>query len=187
MTDSKLSPSAEYRFFMSDPNVYGTEFFRTKEEAEKEAENSILRYLDDGWSEDADMVYVGEVIGISTQCDVQYPIGELDEEGCDEVGDYFGEHEYLCNYKLKKLDSAANHENKLTWKSFSDAWPPHDEPILVRVGGVVQFVTYAARFDESDNNWVAPYEIPGAKVDSSAAMTQREIEESEWVLVESIG
>ena len=104
MTDSKLSPSLEYRFFMSDPNDYGTEFFRTKEAAEVAAKTAIEKYLDgDGWSEDVDRVYVGEVLSISTQCDVQYPAGELDEEGCDESGDYFGDHEYLCNYKLKSL------------------------------------------------------------------------------------
>ena len=185
MTDSKKVASAEYRFFADDPNDYGTEFFRTKEEAEKTAKQAILSYLDGGWSDEVVFVSVGEVTGVATQCDVKYPVGELDEDGCDEDGDYFGEHEYLCNYKIKPIDGVANDKNKLTWTSFGDAWPPHDEPILVRSGGVVQFVTYAARFDESDSHWVAPHNLR-SYVDSEDNLSPIDVGKSEWVLVESI-
>jgi hypothetical protein len=102
--DYKTKPSREYRYFLFDPEVGGMMFFRSLEDRDKAAEESISEYkdVDSGWSEDVESLLMGEVTHICTQVDVIHrpPADELDE-GCDGSGLYWPEDIALfCDYKM---------------------------------------------------------------------------------------
>lgn len=82
--------------------------FKTEAEATAQAEEFIDDWLDPdtGWDELVDQVFVGRAIQISSQVDrADRPDeSEIDEDGCDEDGHYWGgDYEYFCNYKLQPV------------------------------------------------------------------------------------
>ena len=108
MNDFKYTPSSEYRFFYHDPGDDGFVYFRTKEERDVMAQSAIDEYLNDGWSEDVEGVTVGEVTGMSTKVDVVKKPVSLDEENCDENGEWWdSDWDYKCNYRIKPITSMA--------------------------------------------------------------------------------
>jgi hypothetical protein len=104
LKDYKQSPSKEYRFFLYCPND-GLTFWRTEEERNKEAASVIDDHLDDdiGWSDEVTGVVAGAVTHQAVETDVKNRVGELDEDGCDEVGEYWHNNDFThqCNYALR--------------------------------------------------------------------------------------
>ena len=107
---SKFLP--EGRKFMS--NLYfcydtedGFQTFTSKEECEKYANKCIQDYLSvDGWSEDVIYVSTGIVTHEATQADLVERPETVDEDGCDESGEYWGDFESKkCSYTLKPISS----------------------------------------------------------------------------------
>ena len=106
MTDSakdyKCSPCKEYRFFLYDPND-GITFWKTEEERDKAAEDAIDSYLDYEWSDEVSGVVAGVVTHRTVEIDRVEKVGQLDEDGYDEAGQYWpgSDYDYTCNYALK--------------------------------------------------------------------------------------
>jgi hypothetical protein len=101
---TKRRPSAEYKYFLYDPEGEGMVFFKSIEDREIAAKRSISEYLDDTWNEDVGRVVAGEVTHAATQNNITKPEGKIDDEGIDESGEYWsGEIDYKCNYELVKL------------------------------------------------------------------------------------
>lgn len=103
--DFKHRPSAEYRFFLFDPEGDGMTFFRDESERDAYAKTSINEYCvnDEGWSEDVESVCVGAVTGIATKTNIvkRPPEDEIDEEGVDGEGNWWDpEWSEKCNYEL---------------------------------------------------------------------------------------
>lgn len=99
----KHSPSREYRFFLYAPND-GITFWREQTERDKAAEAAIETYLDDdGWSEEVTGVVAGAVTHQAVKTNVVERVGELDEDGYDEVGEYWHNNDFThkCNYALR--------------------------------------------------------------------------------------
>lgn len=109
MTDSKRTPTKEYRFFLCDPEGDGWMYFRDKDQRDKAAKEAVARYLDgDEWIEEVECVCAGEVTALvgKTNVTVRPPADEIDEDGIDQEGDYWdGDCEEKCNYELVTLDS----------------------------------------------------------------------------------
>ena len=94
-----------YGFFLNDPED-GIYFFKEKAKRDEAAKIAIKEYCDpvDGWSEDVSNVIVGIVTGSAQQIDIIKPIGKIDEDGCDENSEYWGDGvEYKCNYAIKPV------------------------------------------------------------------------------------
>ena len=92
----------EDKYFVYDPEN-GFETYATKEECEKEANELIQSYLQDGWDEGVENVVSGIITHKATQTDREEKPEELDDEECDEEGVYWGYFDYRCNYKLKPV------------------------------------------------------------------------------------
>lgn len=92
----------EHRFFLYDPENGGMEFYSSKEERDEAAKNCIPLYCDDGWDEMVEQVCVGEVTAMATQTNLSERQGELDEDGHDEDGEYWGDQDIYarCDYEL---------------------------------------------------------------------------------------
>jgi hypothetical protein len=96
------TPSAEYRFWLYDPEE-GMTYYRTAEDRDKAAAEAIACYHDDGWLEDVEDVAAGEVTHFATQTNrIERPSpDEIDEEGFDKEGNYWDpDWEYRCGYEL---------------------------------------------------------------------------------------
>lgn len=100
--DYKCSPCGEYKFFLYDPND-GITFWKTEEERDKAAEDAINSYLDDEWSDEVSGVVAGVVTHHTVEIDRVDKVGQLDEDGYDEAGQYWpsSDYDYSCNYALK--------------------------------------------------------------------------------------
>lgn len=104
--DFKGYPSSDYRFFAFDPNGDGVVFFRTEKDRDIYVEEMIDYYRDeDGWSDDVTSVCVGVVTGVATAIDVQHkpPAEELDEDGLDHEGTYWGDFDTICRYAIRPV------------------------------------------------------------------------------------
>lgn len=106
--DYKTSPTPEYRFFLLDPEWGGMMFFKSEADRAEAAKDTINAYrdLDNGWSEEVEFLYMGEVTHLCTQTNVvNRPLAEeLDEEGCDGGGFYWGpDIELRCGYEMLPL------------------------------------------------------------------------------------
>jgi hypothetical protein len=100
------TPSAEYRFFIFDALDGEFVYFRSPEDRDAAREDIIQLYLDDGWSEEVEQVVAGEVTHTCEKVGVVHrpEAVELDAEGCDSEGTYWGEdYTYRCNYDLLPL------------------------------------------------------------------------------------
>jgi hypothetical protein len=102
--DFKYTATQEYKFFLYCPNN-GLTFWKTEEERNKEAASVIDDHLDDdiGWSDEVAGVVAGAVTHLAVETDVKNRVGELDEDGCDEVGEYWHNYDFThkCNYALR--------------------------------------------------------------------------------------
>lgn len=71
--DYRESPTAEFKYFLYDPEWHGMKYFRCIEDRDQAAIEAIEGYFDDEWGENVTSVCVGEVTGIAALCD---PIGD---------------------------------------------------------------------------------------------------------------
>lgn len=95
-------PSPDKLWFVYCPEN-GFTYHTTEDEAIEDGADAIREHLDcdNGWSENVDEVIVGKVVLKSTQCEVRRRPEVLDEEGCDEDGQYWdSDWDCICNYKL---------------------------------------------------------------------------------------
>jgi len=83
--DMKHRPSAEYRYWLYDPEGDGMVYFRTQTERDKQAARAIDAYLDDGWADEVELVAAGELTHFAQVLDKQMrPADEdLDEDWYD--------------------------------------------------------------------------------------------------------
>ena len=102
-------PDAEFRFFIYDPEGAGFMYFRSAEDRDKASDDVIQQYLDDGWDESVEQVVAGEISHTCQQTDLrQRPSDEeLDDEGRDSEGTYWGVFSCICNYELLPLAGKA--------------------------------------------------------------------------------
>lgn len=104
--DCKSNPSTEYRFFLYCPND-GLTFWRTEEDRDKAGRDLIEEYLSDGeWNDQIDLISAGTVTHHVVEVDRKERVGELDDDGYDEAGEYWAsnEYDYACNHELRPLD-----------------------------------------------------------------------------------
>ncbi|QLI49445.1 hypothetical protein vBPaeMUSP18_03 [Pseudomonas phage vB_PaeM_USP_18] len=96
-------PSAEFRYFIFDPEQGEFVYFRTAEDRDQSADGIIQSYLDDGWDEAVENIVAGEVTHTCDKVNVQErpPEDEIDGEGYDQDGNYWAEEwSYRCGYEL---------------------------------------------------------------------------------------
>ena len=102
----KTSPDKDHVFGLYCPSS-GQQFYAAVEERDEAAKDIIQDHLQEGeWSEDVGDVFAFTVTHKAAQVDVKHPEGELDEEGCDENGDFWdADVDFTCNYALEPLAS----------------------------------------------------------------------------------
>lgn len=84
--DFKHSPSAEYRFWLYDPEGNGMAYYWSKEKRDADANEAIQNYLDESWSDEVESVCAGEVTHIAQVLDKQMRPDDLDEDEIDGDG-----------------------------------------------------------------------------------------------------
>jgi hypothetical protein len=105
MSNYETYPGPEYRFFLFDPEWDGLMFFKSEADRAVAVKTAIDAYkdVDNGWSEEVELLCMGEVTHVCTQTNiVNRPLAEeLDKEGCDKDGEYWGSDiELRCNYEM---------------------------------------------------------------------------------------
>jgi hypothetical protein len=107
--DFKYNPTKEYIYWVYDANGDGFSFFKTEEERDEYATNEIFpSYLDGGfWYSDIESCIFGGVLTHqASKTNIQTPVGEIDEDGYDEDGEYWEDDmKFRCNYELKEIDN----------------------------------------------------------------------------------
>ena len=100
----KTSPDKDHLFGLYCP-YNGPTFYATAEERDLEAKDVVQEHLQENeWSDDVGDVFAFTVTHKATQVDVKHPEGELDEDRCDENGDYWdADTDFTCNYALEPL------------------------------------------------------------------------------------
>jgi hypothetical protein len=106
--DFKHKASAEYLFFLFDPEGEGMTFFKTPGERDAYAKVSIQEYCApyEGWNEDVESICTGVVTNAVKKTDVvkRPPPEEIDEEGIDTQGNWWdADWSEMCNYELVEL------------------------------------------------------------------------------------
>jgi len=104
MSDNiRYTPSATHLYGLCDPEGDGITFYKSAKERDEAAEKTIKAYLDGEWLEEVTSVFAFMVTHRAAQIDVVRPVGEINEDGCDEAGEYWPntDCEYKCNYALK--------------------------------------------------------------------------------------
>ena len=86
--DMKHRPSAEYRYWLYDPEGDGMVYFRTPAERDKQAARAIDAYLDDGWADEVELVAAGELTHFAQVTDKR--MRPADEDLDDEMRDSEG-------------------------------------------------------------------------------------------------
>lgn len=102
--DIRYTPSSTHIYGLYDPEYNGITFYKTSAERDKAAEETIQAYLSEGeWYEGVTSIFAFTVTHRATQIDVVSPVGEIDEDGCDEAGEDWSNTncDYKCNYALK--------------------------------------------------------------------------------------
>lgn len=105
--DFKLEHDIEYVHFLTDPNIDATFYFKCIKERHNYSRYLIRSYLDDdGWNEDVQQLFSGTVTHLTNKYNVTERPHEddIDEEGCDSEGTYWGEFDYRCDYKLTPVE-----------------------------------------------------------------------------------
>lgn len=86
-------------------NESGFELFETLDDALDAANERVQGYLEDAWSDEVTSVCAGKITHRAKMCDQVFPDGEIDEDGFDEAGDYWGpDCDYKCNYKMLPVE-----------------------------------------------------------------------------------
>lgn len=117
---SSLFPSAQCRFFYTDPSGDGSRFFSTETERDVAMKEAIAAWCDEGWGEEVEQIFSGVVTHTVEQCDVQkkpqpcaahpdHDYGDNDCEACIAFDEY-PNHEFdeVCNYKPVTLLAASD-------------------------------------------------------------------------------
>jgi hypothetical protein len=94
-------------YFLYDPNGDGVQFFATQEERDQAAKDIIEECLDGGeWGAGVDEIVAGVVTHKSTKVDIlkRPPDEEIDDDGLDLEGNYWGDYNERCNFELKPID-----------------------------------------------------------------------------------
>jgi hypothetical protein len=100
----KNTPDKDHIYGLYDPEGCGPTFYATEKERDEAAKEAIQGYLDDTWRDEVEGVVAFTVTAKATQVDVKHPEGELDEDRCDENGDYWGSGiDFSCNYALRPV------------------------------------------------------------------------------------
>jgi len=103
--------SEDTPYFVFDPEGDGFTYFKDEAERDSYAEDCILEYLEEGWSEEVVNVVSGEITHRATQTNlVQRPDdAELDEDGYDEEGKHWPtEWDYICDYEMLPLNKGGD-------------------------------------------------------------------------------
>jgi hypothetical protein len=105
--ETSRKASHEYPWMVYTPD--DIVFCQTEKDAYDYANDEIRCYCDDGWSDDVKQVLIAKVVATAAQTDLQHrpPEEEINEEGEDENGTYWGDFEYICNYKLQTFAEQA--------------------------------------------------------------------------------
>ena len=106
MSIIRYNPGPSHRFFVHDPNGDGISFWQSEAERDQAAKEAIQGYLSDGeWHEDVVCVVVGVVTHKAEAVNIQHPVGEIDDEGYDEAGEYWPDPDArYCDYALVPLE-----------------------------------------------------------------------------------
>lgn len=97
-------PDAKFCYFVNDPSGHDMMYCGSIEERDELVKHVIKEYLDDGtWCEDVEYVTVGHVTGLAQATDITEAPSDLDDEGFDEDGNYWGDIERSCNYDILPL------------------------------------------------------------------------------------
>ena len=103
--DLQYSPDSKYKYWVYDHEGDGMVFYKSEESRNKAMEEAIAEYLDDGWSEEVIRVCAGVVTHVTIQTDlVKRPPEEELEDNCDKEGTYWGNFDYMCNYKPLSIE-----------------------------------------------------------------------------------
>lgn len=105
--ETNWQPSAEFRFFIYDPEGEPFTYFKSAADRDSAAADIISNYMDDGWAEEVEHVVAGELTHTCQQTNLRTRPDdeELDDEGCDGEGTYWGEFDTFCNYELVPLQT----------------------------------------------------------------------------------
>jgi hypothetical protein len=104
ISPTRYTPSSTHLYGLYDPDGDGITFYKSAAERDEAAEETIRSYLSDGeWCDDVTNVFAFVVTHRATEVDVVRPVGEIDEDGCDEAGEDWSNTncDYKCNYALK--------------------------------------------------------------------------------------
>ena len=100
-------PGKGYRYWLYDPEGDGITYYRTKDDRDDAGRKAIASYLEpDGWGEAVEFVAAGEVTHIA-HLDLVLRPQELDDDGCDDEGIYWGDTESMGNYTFEPLGPSA--------------------------------------------------------------------------------
>jgi len=105
----KTNPDKEHIYGLDCPSD-GTTFYATAAERDAAAKKIIQAHLQEReWSEDVTCVYAFKVTHLTEAVDVIHRQGEIDDDGCDETGEYWpnADADTMCNYELKPLAEPA--------------------------------------------------------------------------------
>jgi hypothetical protein len=92
-----------FEYFVYDPQN-SFEVFNTKKERDTRAEEFIDGYLEDSWDEEVTRVCAGIITQKTIQTNLVNCPDRLDEDNCDEEGEYWGDWTHRCNYVLSPAD-----------------------------------------------------------------------------------
>jgi hypothetical protein len=106
----KIKPSAEYRFFLYDPEGDGMIFFKSEAERDEHIKKCIRGYMSDsdGWSDEVESVCAGEVTHIIKKTNIvpRPSDEEIDEDGVDGEGNWWDtDWLEMCNYELEEISA----------------------------------------------------------------------------------
>jgi hypothetical protein len=151
---NSLFPSAQNRFFYTDPSGDGSRFFSTETERDAAMKEAIAAWCDEGWSEEVDQIFSGVVTHTVEKCDVQtkpqpcaahpdHDYGDNDCEACI-AWDEFPNHEFdeVCNYKPVALLAPAQVQAEAVQQIVYPAEFTEDLQWILGLG-CFQCITYA--------------------------------------------
>lgn len=96
------------KYFSYDPNGDGFVLHDTAEAARAEAAAGLdaarLNAMTNGWGEEDEDICWGEIHQAATRVDEQYRPDDLDEDGCDADGDYWGDPDVDVKFDLQLRD-----------------------------------------------------------------------------------
>jgi len=111
---SKYNPDKKQPYFLFDPEGDGFVYFESENDRDSAADDAIQGYLVDEWDEQVTGVVVGKLTGQASMVDIEVPQGNVDEELCDEHGEYWDpDFDYKCSYKIQPLGFICPSTDKL--------------------------------------------------------------------------